>query len=547
MAPPRPNVDPITVEVIGNALTSIVEEMDETLVRAAYSTNIKERRDSSTCLFDARGRTLCQAFSVPMHLGSLMGLVEHVTRRYPIEDVREGDAFIGNDAYEGGGTHLPDIVLVEPVFLDGRIVAWAANAAHHADFVDRGHATIYQEGLRIPPVRLYREGRLQEDLLHLILLNCQVPKERRNDLRAQMAANRRGIQRFQDLCRRFGAEVVLAACEAIMDYAERLTRAGIAAIPEGTYAFADRFDCDEFAGELELGVTVEAKGGELRFRFTSPPQMRNSLNVVWTGLLATVYYAVRTLVGPEIPVNAGLFRPIRVAAEPGTLLNAVAPAAVDGRTQTCQRIVDLIHGALAPALPDRVTAAHNGANVSFDFSGRDPRTGQPYVYLETIGGGFGARATKDGLDGVQVHVTNTSNLPIEALEPEYPLTVLRYALVDDSGGPGRTRGGMGLVREIRIDGHDCVVGLQGTRRLSPPWGLFGGGPGGRYGWELSPGAAPPDKGNTILKPGERVAVITPGAGGYGDPRERDRAAVARDLAEGRIGAATARTVYGYPG
>jgi N-methylhydantoinase B len=249
-------------------------------------------------------------------------------------------------------------------------------------------------------------------------------------------------------------------------------------------------------------------------------------------------------VGPEIPANAGLYRPIRVEAEPGTLLNAVAPAAVDGRTQTCQRIVDLIHGALAPALPDRVTAAHNGANVSFDFSGRDPRTGQTYVYLETIGGGFGARAAKDGLDGVQVHVTNTSNLPIEALEPEYPLTVLRYALVDDSGGAGATRGGMGLVREIRVDGHACVVGLQGTRRLSGPWGLFGGGPGGRYGFELSPGAAPPEKGITILKPGERVAVITPGAGGYGDPKARDRASVARDLAEGRISEATARGTYG---
>jgi N-methylhydantoinase B len=272
--------------------------------------------------------------------------------------------------------------------------------------------------------------------------------------------------------------------------------------------------------------------------------MRNSLNVEWTGLLATVYYAVRTLVGPAIPANAGLYRPIHVAAEQGTLLNAVAPAAVDGRTQTCQRIVDLIHGALAPAVPGRVTAAHNGANASFDFSGRDPRTGQFYVYLETIGGGFGARATKDGLDGVQVHVTNTSNLPIEALEPEYPLTVMRYALVDDSGGAGAMRGGMGLVREIRVDGHDCVVGLQGTRRLSGPWGLFGGREGGRCAYELPPGVVP-DKGIVTLKPGDRVAVITPGAGGYGDPRERPRDQVARDLAEGRIGAATARDAYGY--
>ena len=540
----RPAVDPITVEVIGNALSSIVEEMGETLVRAAYSTNVKERRDSSTCLFDASGRTLCQAMHIPMHLGSLMGVVEHVTARHPLAKVREGDVFVGNDAYTGGGTHLPDIVMIEPVFLGGEVVGWATNIAHHADFVDRGHAHIYQEGLRIPPVRLYREGQVQQDVLDLILLNCQVPRERLNDLRAQMAANRQGIQRFQSLCARYGKDVVLTAGDALLDYAERMTRAGIATIPSGVYEFEDRFDTDEIADEEVFGVRIEVKHDEMSLHFDSPPQVRAGLNLVWTGLLATVYYAVKTLVGPEIPANAGLFRPIHVSASPGTMLHCVAPAAVNSRTQTCQRVVDLIHGALASAIPDRVIAACNGACVSSTFSGVNPRTGQFYVYLETIGGGSGARATKDGLDGVHVHITNTSNLPVEALEAEYPLVVERYALVEDSGGPGRWRGGLGLWRQIRAEDHECHAFIHGSRRLSAPWGLFGGHAGGSCRIVYSPGVEPPVRAQGFLKAGQSVSIITPGAGGYGDPRERDRALVRRDVTDGVVSAKVAREVYG---
>ncbi|MBI3827034.1 MAG: hydantoinase B/oxoprolinase family protein [Candidatus Rokubacteria bacterium] len=537
-------VDPITVEVIGNALSSIVEEMGETLVRAAYSTNVKERRDSSTCLFDVRGRTLCQAMHIPMHLGSLLGVVEHVTARHALAEVREGDVFIGNDAYTGGGTHLPDIVMVEPVFFEGEVVAWATNIAHHADFVDRGHAHIYQEGLRIPPVRLYRAGQMQQDVLDLILLNCQVPRERLNDLRAQMAANRQGLRRFQSLCRKYGRALVVAAGDALLDYTERLTRAGIATIPPGVYEFADRFDTDEIADEKVFRARIEVRGDEIFLGFDSPPQVRAGLNLVWTGLLATVYYAVKTLVGPEIPANGGLFRPIHVEAAPGTMLNCVAPAAVNSRTQTCQRVVDLIHGALAPAIPERIIAACNGACVSSTFSGVNPRTGEFYVYLETIGGGSGARATKDGLDGVHVHITNTSNLPVEALEAEYPLVVERYALVDDSGGPGRWRGGLGLWRQIRAEGHACHAFIHGSRRKSAPWGLFGGREGGRCRIEYGAGVEPPVRAQGFLEPGQSVAIITPGAGGYGDPAARDRALVWRDLAEGVISRKVARDVYG---
>jgi N-methylhydantoinase B len=466
--PNQIDLDPITVEVIGSALASIVEEMGEALIRASYSTNIKERRDCSTALFDLSGNTLCQAEHIPMHLGSFIGIIPHIMKRHPVEQMRPGDVFMGNDAYEGGGTHLPDIVLAEPVFVDGRMIAWAVNLAHHADFADRGHAHIYQEGLRIPPVRLYRAGVLQDDVQALVLLNCQVPRERLSDLRAQMAANRLGAQRLTALCAKYGSDTVLAAGDALLDYAERKMRAGIAGIPDGTYRFEDRYDCPEIDGDLPMRVEITVAGDEIGLHFDAPPQVRAGLNMTYTALLSTVYYAVKTVVDPTILPNAGLARPITVTAPEGTIVNCGHPAAVNGRLGACQRVVDLIHGALAEAIPERVIAACNGACYSITFVGHQPHDNALWVYLETIGGGSGARAHKDGLDGVHVHMTNTSNLPVEALEIEYPLTLLRYELVQNSGGSGRHRGGMGLRRVYRAE-HDCRVRVDGARLLSQPW------------------------------------------------------------------------------
>lgn len=537
-------VDPITVEVIGNALSSIVEEMGETLIRASYSTNIKERRDCSTALFDAQGRTMAQAEHIPIHLGSFIGLIEAIMERVPLEEVHEGDTFVGNDAYTGGGTHLPDIVLASPIFVQGRLMAWAVNLAHHADFVDRSHAHIFQEGIRIPPVRLYRENVLQDDILSIILLNCQVPRERLNDLRAQMAANRTGIGRFKALCDKHGAGVVGAASEALLDYAERRMRAGIAMVPDGTYRFEDRFDCHDFEGELTFRVVVRVDGDDIYLDFTdNPPQLRAGINLVRTALLATVYYAIKTVMDPDAPPNAGLYRPIHVISEPGSILHAAEPAAVDGRMQTSARVVDLVHGALAQAVPERVIAACNGACVAAVFSGIHPATGVYYVYLETIGGGFGARATKDGLDGVHVHTTNTSNLPVEGLEPEYPLMVERYELVDDSGGVGRWRGGMGMRRRIRVEHDDCAVSVHHTRALSSPWGLQDGGEGGRFHVDTSGPGGPLVHGDGQFNAGAVIDVVTPGAGGYGDPRDRDTQLVLDDLADGKISKETGKKYY----
>jgi N-methylhydantoinase B len=540
----RPNIDPITIEVIGSALESIVEEMGELLVRSSYSTNIKERRDCSTALFDTRGNTLCQAEHIPMHLGSFLDFIPHVLKRHSTAGFQSGDVFVGNDAYEGGGTHLQDIVLAEPIFADGRMIAWAINTAHHADFADRSHAHIFQEGLRIPPIRLYRAGELQSDVQELILLNCQVPRERLSDLRAQMAANRLGVQRMNDLCRRYGVDRVLAVGDALQDYAERKMRAGITEIPDGTYRFADKFETSEIAPTvMDFSCAITVDGDEMQLRFESPPQVRAGINVVRTALLSTVYYAVKTVVDPTILPNAGLARPLTVEAPPRTVLNCGPPAAVYGRVTTCQRVVDLIHGALWQAIPERVIAAANGACCSATFVGVNPEDGSSWVYLETIGGGSGARAGKDGLDGVHVHLTNTSNLPVESLELEYPLTLLRYELVDGSGGAGKYRGGMGLRRVYRVEA-DCRVRLIGSRLATAPWGLAGGHAGGCSSFRLSSGAAKLSRGAGDLKKGDVVEIVTPGAGGYGKPELRDKLAIAQDVIEGRVTTEQARSIYG---
>jgi N-methylhydantoinase B len=526
------SVDPITVEVIGSSFASIAEEMGEALVKASYSTNIKERRDCSTALFDVEGQTLCQAEHIPMHLGSFIGIIPHILKRHSVADMKPGDVFIGNDAYEGGGTHLPDIVLAEPVFHEGVMIAWAVNTAHHSDFADRGHAHIYQEGLRIPPIRLYDGGVLMKDVQELILLNCQVPRERLSDLRAQMAANRLGVERLRALCDKYGRDTVLAAGKALQDYAERKMRAGIASIPDGTYRFSDSFDNPEIDEALTFSVAITVAGEEMRLAFDSPPQMRAGFNMVYTALLSTVYYAVKTVADPTIPPNAGLARPLIVTATEGTVLNCVHPAAVNGRIAACQRVVDLIHGALAQAVPDRVIAACSGAVASATFAGEQPGSGELWVYLETIGGGSGARANKDGLHGVHVHMTNTSNLPVEALELEYPLTLLRYELVDGSGGDGRQRGGMGLRRVYRAEAP-CRLNVDNSRLTSRPWGLAGGGEGQGGSFAFSEGVVPFFKGDGALEKGQIVEIITPGAGGYGPASERSAEARARDKAEQR--------------
>lgn len=537
-------LDPITVEVIGSALSTIVEQMGKAIIRAAYSANIKERRDCSAAIFDTAGRVIAQAEQIPFHLGSLLGITAETLRRVDAATIAPGDVFIGNDAHTGGGTHLNDIVFLEPVFAEGAIVAWVANLAHHSDFVDRGHAHIFQEGLRIPPIRLYRAGELQRDVMDLVLLNCQVPHERVNDFRAQMAANRLGVQRVQALCARYGVAVLGQAGAMLLDYAERKARAGIRAIPDGRYAFRHAFDTSLWPETLDLAVAVTVAGEEITFDFTGcPPQNRTGMNMVFTALQAIVYYVVKTLIDADTPANAGFHRPVRIVAPPGTVVNALPPAAVYSRHEVAQRLADMMLAALAPAIPGRVMAASTGITV-MTTSGMHPRSGRFYVYNESMGGGMGARAGKDGLDGVHMHLTNSANIPVEALESEHPLMVEAYELVQDSGGPGRFRGGMAIRRRVSAVDHAATVNLGGPNNIVPAWGLSGGLPGGLARIELGPGVPALERRNGVIGPGQWAASVTSGGGGHGDPRQRDRDAVRRDLREERISPRAAREIYG---
>ncbi len=532
-------MDRITLEVIGAGLLTIAEEMGAALIRASYSSNIKERRDCSTAIFDARGQVIAQAEHIPMHLGSLLGTVEEILHRYPPAALAPGDMFIVNDPYTGGGTHLPDINLVAPVFAGSELFGFVANIAHHADRTGEKIRTIWDEGLRIPPIRLLEGGRVREDVMELLLANFAVPSERRGDFRAQLAVNRLGERRLRELIGRWGVATVRAACDELLAWGERKIRTAIAAVPDGVYRFTDAMD-DDGVGDTPVPIVaaITVDGDRMHLDFAgSGPESRGDLNVVRGALLATVYYALKAVLDPSIPANGGFYRAIAVAAPEGTIVNARPPAPVGWRTQTCQRIADAVFGALAAALPGRVPAAGNGANAAMMFSGVDPRTQRWYVYLETIGGGAGATARADGLDGVQVHVTNTSNLPVECLELEYPLLVEEYALVESSGGPGRTRGGMGIRRTIEVLDHEAsFLGSLDRARIAP-WGLAGGLPGGCGGIVLNAGTTgeqrlPSKIWGHRLAAGDRVAMLTPGAGGYGPPAERPVERVRADLEDG---------------
>jgi N-methylhydantoinase B len=553
------SLSPIEVELLRHGLAGICDEMYAAIMKSAYSTNIKERHDHSACIFDAAGRVVVQGESLPLHLSSMLGLVEVVMQRYGVANIREGDMFASNDPFVGRGSHLPDVALLAPVFHQDKLVLFVSNIAHHADIggmapgsMAGGMTEIYQEGLRIPPVRLVKGGAVDEEMMSLILLNVRVPRERRGDYMAQVAGNRLGLRRLAELIDRWGADRVTEGAAAIIAAVARRMRAGIAELPDGEYRFADLLDDDGMGTtDIPIVVRVTIRGDEAWFDFTgSAPQVRGNMNNSYAGLQAAVLYALKVLVDPDGPTNHGLLDPVHISAPDGSVVNARFPAATAARAQTCQRIVDAILGALAPAIPERVVAAANGANGVATFSGIGP-DGSYYVYMETIGGGSGGRAYKDGIDGVQVHMTNTSNLPIEALEQEYPLLIERYELIRDSGGAGRFRGGEGLRRVYRALGHTMTFSGQGERGVHPPYGLFGGQPGGCSRIEIVRDSGKCQRlagkpAGVTVPPDAVVVVETPGAGGYGDPATRDPALVAEDRRSGKFSPAYLRRYYGFP-
>lgn len=550
-------MDAVTLEIISNRLLSVAEEMGAVLIRTAYSTNIKERRDCSTAVFDAQGQMIAQAELIPMHLGSLLGAVEAVLAKYPA--MQDGDMFVTNDPYSGGGTHLPDITMVSPVFVGERLAGFVANIAHHADVGGKvpgstsGDATsIFQEGTRIPLVPITLAGQIQQEVIDFVMLNSRTPAEREGDLGAQIAANRTGARRLREVIAQYDLDAYFATVAALLDYAERLMRANIAALPDGRYEFTDYLDDDgiHLGVSVPIQIAVTIAGDQATIDFTgSSKQVSGPINVPLNGTLATLFYCFKALVGSEIPSNHGIYRALNVTAPLGSIVNCTAPAPVGERIDTCQRIADTFFGAMSAAAPERVIAASNSSVTTATFSGIHPRTGVFYVYLETVAGGSGAHANGDGLSGVQVHMTNTSNLPVEALEREYPLLVEHYGFRIDSGGAGKYRGGLGIQRDIRVLHEGVTFSGLADRQRHAPWGIAGGRAGatGRYVLQRADGTAQilSSKASDVpLGPEDIISVQTPGSGGYGDPAERERSLVLRDLAEAKVSVESAVRDYG---
>ncbi len=516
--------DPVRLEIFKHLFAAVAEEMGVILRRASYSPNIKERRDFSCALFDAQGRMVAQAAHIPVHLGSMPLSVAQAIREHTFAP---GDVVILNDPFRGG-THLPDITVITPVFAEGELVAFVANRAHHADvggLMPGSMAVareIYQEGFIIPPVKLVERGRLNRAVLDVFLANVRTPEEREGDLRAQLAANRRGAARVEELVARYGAEQVRAFMAALLEYTAAATRRLLVDVPDGTYTFTDVLDDDGVGQEpVPITVTVTVAGDTATVDFTgSAPQQRGNVNAVYAITLSAVYYVFRCLIGLDVPNNEGCLEPIRVIAPEGSVVNAMPPAAVaGGNVETAQRIVDVLLGALAQACPERVPAASQGTMNNVTIGGLDPRSGRPFAYYETIGGGMGARPTGPGPSARHSHMTNTLNTPVEALEYAYPLRVVRYEVRRGSGGAGRHRGGDGIRRDIEVL-CEARVSLLTERRRYPPYGLAGGRPGLpgenvliRDGQEQPL----PGKGTVTLRPGDVLSVRTPGGGGYGEP------------------------------
>ena len=558
MGAPRGEHDPIAMEVFANRLLSITEEMGNVLVRASFSTNIKERKDCSVGMFDVKGRCLAQAAHMPMHLGSLMGSVVTLLERYRPEQMKLDDAFICNDVFLARGTHQPDINIITPIFHEGRVAFFAVNTGHHSDVggpnpgsMSQSARTIFEEGIRIPIMRIMRAGELDLDLLEMIAHNSREPAERMLDLRAQIAVNERGAELMTRLVATDGIEAVEAAVEALLAYTGRRLRARIAALPDGEYSGERWMDSDGVPGgePIVLRAWVVVKGDDLLLDFAgSAPQARGALNIATNALEATCYYAVKALLDPELPANSGLFDAIRISAPEGTIVNPCFPAATAARAISANRLAGAIFDAMDKLLPPEKRMAHSHDSVPALLVSGQRRTGT-YVYLETIGGGAGARLGADGADAVQMHVTNSSNLPAEALEIEYPLLVDEYALVPDSGGAGEWRGGLGIARQIssRVDGSLLTARGEGHVKVAP--GLDGGLPGGRALLLIAPGT--PDErllptATTALPmtAGLGVRMETPGGAGLGDPERRDLDAIAADILDGKVSRAAAERDYG---
>ncbi|WP_027180022.1 hydantoinase B/oxoprolinase family protein [Maridesulfovibrio bastinii] len=518
--------NPILLEVFKNRFAAISEEMGVTLTRTAFSSNIKERRDLSCAVFNNKGEMIAQAAHIPVHLGSMPLSVKSA-----IESCRmnNGDMVMLNDPFKGG-THLPDITIVAPVFCDGLEAPsfYVANRAHHSDVGGMASGSmplstsLFQEGIIIPPVKIMENGEIVRSLMELIFNNVRTPVEREGDFKAQIMANITGVKRLGELVTKYGFKAVDFYAGSLKKYAESITRKMIERIPDGTYKFTDYMDGDGVDCEnvaVSVAINIDGDRAELDFS-ESGDQVSGSVNAVRSITLSAVLYVFRSLIDADIPTNAGILEPITVITRKGSILDAEFPAAVaGGNVETSQRVVDVVLGALSKALPHKIPAASQGTMNNMTIGGVDERTGKPFAYYETLAGGMGAGASGPGEHATHSHMTNTLNTPVEALEYSYPFRVKKYCVRENTGGAGRFLGGNGLVREIELL-SDCEITVLSERRVNAPYGLQGGKPGicGRNilirdGIELEK----PGKFHSRLKKGDIVSIETPGGGGWGKP------------------------------
>lgn len=550
-------IDGVTLEVMRNALQSIAEEMGVTLIRTALSPNIKDRKDCSTAIYTRDGRLAAQAEHIPLHLGLMQSVVKEVLKAYPVEELNPGDALIINDPYISG-SHLPDICIFVPVFYEGELAAIMANLAHHVDVGGKtpgstptNATSIFEEGLRIPPVKIMKQGIFDRDLMKVLSHNVRTEFEFNGDIRAQIAANSVGAKRLVELMDKHGREKVLYYLEEIIQYSERSLRESIKSLEKGTWEFTDSLEGDGITQDtitIKAAVTVGEDTISVDFTGTDP-QTRGPVNSTRAVTLACVYFAVKAVLNPEIPSNEGISLPLKVITPPGTVVNPDFPSPVsNANINTAQRIADVILGCFAQFLPHKISAASAGTMGLFTIGGIDPRTNQFYSYVETYGGGQGANIRGDGMDGVHTNMTNTLNTPSEVIEISYPLQVVSYSLRPDTEGPGKYRGGMGLCRAVKVIGHTAQVTLSSERGNIQPWGMQGGLPGQNsrniFVDEKGEEEVKPTKITTEVEQGTTIYYHTPGGGGFGSPLEREPQKAARDVRAGLVSLKRARELYG---
>lgn len=546
--------DPIAFELFKNAIFSIADEMALTIVRTTYSGVLKDNMDFSTALADADGRLVAQGLTLPGHLGSIPTALAAVMARYG-DDIREGDVFAMNDPFEGG-MHLPDIFVFKPIHHQGVRVAFAATICHHTDVGGRvagsnasDSTEIYQEGLRIPPLKLFEAGRRNETLFALIERNVRLPAKVAGDLRAQLAACHIAERQVLELVDRHGRETVAGYMQEVIDYAERLTRAAVAELPDGTFSFEDWIDDDgiDYGRPIRLFVTMRKDGDRMVVDWTgTSPQVKGAINNTLSYTKAASYAAIRSVLPPGIPNNEGVFRVIDVVAPPGTIANAVLPAACAARGLTGFRMVDCAFGALAMMLPDRVFAASDGGNTGISIGGYDGDR-KPFIYVDFTCGTWGGRPWADGLEGNSNMFANMASQSIEVTEAEQPLQILSYEFVADRAGPGKFRGGAPYRREYRFLEAEAVLQVRADRQAFRPYGLYGGHPGQPSRNRLNPDGenrALPGKLTMTIRRGDVFRHELAGAGGWGDPLDRAPAAVLRDVRNELLSVEAARRDYG---